>query len=156
MSMNATRAAATRRGWGASVVSLGEVQTPTLAMMVKRASARSRRSRRSRTGSSDPRYNGLWFEGDGVRLKDGERADEIVQKRSPANGPGRVGRAQGAVRARAAPPYDYYALQRDATAAGFSARRTLSAAQSLYTRARRRSRIHGRTRRWLSGDLVRS
>src|SRR5829696_7254630 len=34
--MNATRAATTRRGWGAGVVSLGRVQTPTLAMMVKR------------------------------------------------------------------------------------------------------------------------
>ena len=34
--MNATRAATIRRGWGGGVVSLGRVQTPTLAMIVRR------------------------------------------------------------------------------------------------------------------------
>ena len=61
--MNATRAATTRRGWGAGVVSLGRVQTPTLAMMVKRE-----REIQAFTpepywldhATFDPRYNGLF------------------------------------------------------------------------------------------------
>src|ERR687896_1263770 len=82
--MNATRAATIRgRAWVGGVVSLGRVQTPTLALMVKREReiqafvpepywlVRAR---------FDPRYEGLWFEGDETRLKDGKRADDIVAR----------------------------------------------------------------------------
>src|SRR5918994_2176375 len=133
--MNATRAATTRRGWGAGVVSLGRVQTPTLAMMVKRE-----REIQAFTpepywlvpATFDPRYNGLWVEGDETRLKDGQRGDEIVEKVT-----GKTGRVESVERKeqseRAPLLYDLTALQRDATRRfGFSARRTLSAAQSLY------------------------
>ena len=154
--MNATRAATTRRGWGAGVVSLGRVQTPTLAMMVKRE-----REIQAFTpepywlvhATFDPRYNGLWFEGDETRLKDGKRADEIVEKVT-----GKTGRVESVERKeqseRAPLLYDLTALQRDANRRfGFSARRTLSTAQSLYEG--KKAITYPRTNsRWLSGDLV--
>jgi DNA topoisomerase-3 len=82
--MNATRAATIRgRAWVGGVVSIGRVQTPTLAMMVKR-------EREIQAfvpepywlvhATFDARYDGLWFEGEETRLKDGQRADEIVAK----------------------------------------------------------------------------
>src|SRR6185312_6564919 len=82
--MNATRAATIRgRAWVGGVVSLGRVQTPTLALMVKR-------EREIQAfvpepywlvhATFDPRYLGLWFEGDETRLKDGTRADQIAAK----------------------------------------------------------------------------
>ena len=105
--MNATRAATIRgRAWVGGVVSLGRVQTPTLAMIVKRereiqafvpepywlvhadvpaAATRASGSRATRRGSTAA-----------------ERADEIVAKVSGKDGDDREGRAQGAVRARAA------------------------------------------------------
>src|SRR5829696_1154404 len=154
--MNATRAATTRRGWGAGVVSLGRVQTPTLAMMVKRE-----REIQAFTpepywlvhATFDPRYNGLWFEGDETRLKDGERADEIVEKVTRKTG--RVESVERKEQSERAPLlYDLTALQRDANRRfGFSARRTLSAAQSLYEG--KKAITYPRTNsRWLSGDLV--
>ena len=154
--MNATRAATTRRGWGAGVVSLGRVQTPTLAMMVKRE--REIQAFRPEPywlvhATFDPRFNGLWFEDDETRLKDGKRADEIVEKVT-----GKMGRVESAERKeqseRAPLLYDLTALQRDANRRfGFSARRTLSAAQSLYEG--KKAITYPRTNsRWLSGDLV--
>jgi DNA topoisomerase-3 len=154
--MNATRAATTRRGWGAGVVSLGRVQTPTLAMMVKRE-----REIQAFTpepywlvhATFDPRYNGLWFEGEENRLKDGKRADEIVGKVK-----GKTGTVESVERKeqseRAPLLYDLTSLQRDANRRfGFSARRTLSAAQSLYEG--KKAITYPRTNsRWLSGDLV--
>src|ERR671911_1131609 len=154
--MNATRAATTRRGWGAGVVSLGRVQTPTLAMMVKRE-----REIQAFTpepywlvhATFDPRYEGLWFEGDETRLKDGKRADEIVTKVK-----GKTGRVESVERKeqseRAPLLYDLTSLQRDANRRfGFSARRTLSAAQSLYEG--KKAITYPRTNsRFLSGDLV--
>jgi DNA topoisomerase III len=154
--MNATRAATTRRGWGAGVVSLGRVQTPTLAMMVKR-------EREIQAfvpepywlvhATFDPRYQGLWFEGDENRLKDGKRADEVVEKVK-----GKTGRVESVERKeqseRAPLLYDLTSLQRDANRRyGFSARRTLSAAQSLYEG--KKAITYPRTNsRYLSGDLV--
>src|SRR5919108_2799475 len=154
--MNATRAATTRRGWGAGVVSLGRVQTPTLAMIVKRE-----REIQAFTpepywlvhATFDPRYHGLWFEGEETRLKDGTRADEIVEKVT-----GKTGRVESVERKeqseRAPLLYDLTSLQRDANRRfGFSARRTLSAAQSLYEG--KKAITYPRTNsRWLSGDLV--
>ncbi len=147
--MNATRAATDRgRGWGGGVVSLGRVQTPTLAMIV-------RREREIQAfvpepywlvhATFDPRYEGLWFEGDETRLKDGKRADEIVAKVK-----GKTGRVESVERKeqseRAPLLYDLTSLQRDANRRfGFSARRTLSAAQSLYE-GRRCSPTRGPTR----------
>src|ERR671927_30722 len=81
--MNATRAATIRgRAWVGGVVSLGRVQTPTLAMIVGRERqiqaflpvpywlVHGTFEAPSRAG-----YPGLWFEGDENPLKDGERAN---------------------------------------------------------------------------------
>jgi DNA topoisomerase-3 len=154
--MNATRAATTRRGWGAGVVSLGRVQTPTLAMMVKR-------EREIQAfvpepywlvhATFAPRYHGLWFEGEENKLKDGKRAEEIVAKVK-----GKTGTVESVERKeqseRAPLLYDLTSLQRDANRRfGFSARRTLSAAQSLYEG--KKAITYPRTNsRYLSGDLV--
>ena len=166
--MNATRAATIRgRAWVGGVVSLGRVQTPTLAIIV-------RREREIQAfvpepywlvhASFDPRYEGLWFDpiraddkdtptGQETWLKEAERAEEIVTKVS-----GKTGTVEDVERKeqseRAPLLYDLTSLQRDANSRfGFSARRTLQAAQSLYEG--KKAITYPRTSsRWLSGDLV--
>jgi DNA topoisomerase-3 len=166
--MNATRAATIRgRAWVGGVVSLGRVQTPTLAIIVGR-------EREIQAfvpepywlvhASFDPRYEGLWFDpvraddkdtptGQETWLKEAERAEEIVTKVS-----GKTGTVESVERKeqseRAPLLYDLTSLQRDANRRfGFSARRTLQAAQSLYEG--KKAITYPRTSsRWLSGDLV--
>jgi len=166
--MNATRAATIRgRAWVGGVVSLGRVQTPTLAIIV-------RREREIQAfvpmpywlvhGTFDPRYEGLWFDplkaddkdtptGQETWLKEAERAEEIVAKVS-----GKTGTVESVERkeqSQSAPLlYDLTSLQRDANSRfGFSARRTLQAAQSLYED--KKALTYPRTNsRYLSGDLV--
>ena len=155
--MNATRAATIRgRAWVGGVVSLGRVQTPTLALLVKR-------EREIQAfvpepywlvhAQFDPRYEGLWFEGDETRLKAAKRAEEIVAKVSGKDGV--VESVERKEQSERAPLlYDLTSLQRDANRRfGFSARRTLQAAQSLYED--KKAVTYPRTNsRWLSGDLV--
>jgi DNA topoisomerase-3 len=155
--MNATRAATIRgRAWVGGVVSLGRVQTPTLALMVKR-------EREIQAfvpepywlvhAHFDPRYEGLWFEGEETRLKEAKRAEEIADKVSGADGV--VESVERKEQSERAPLlYDLTSLQRDANRRfGFSARRTLQAAQSLYED--KKAITYPRTSsRWLSGDLV--
>ncbi|MDX6479238.1 MAG: topoisomerase [Gaiellaceae bacterium] len=157
--MNATRAATIRgRAWVGGVVSLGRVQTPTLAMIVKR-------EREIQAfvpepywlvhAQFDPRYQGLWFDGkDETRIfGDPNRADEIVAKVSGKDGiVEKVERKEQSERAPLL--YDLTSLQRDANRRfGFSARRTLQAAQSLYES--KKAITYPRTSsRFLSGDLV--
>src|SRR6187549_2041659 len=155
--MNATRAATIRgRAWVGGVVSLGRVQTPTLALLVKR-------EREIQAfvpepywlvhAEFDPRYQGLWFEGDETRLKEAKRAEEIAAK--VAGKDGTVESVERKEQSERAPLlYDLTSLQRDANRRfGFSARRTLQAAQSLYED--KKAITYPRTSsRWLSGDLV--
>ncbi len=166
--MNATRAATIRgRAWVGGVVSLGRVQTPTLAIIV-------RREREIQAfvpepywlvhASFDPRYQGLWFDplkaddkdtptGQETWLKEAERADEIVTK--VAGKTGIVDSVERKEQSQIAPLlYDLTSLQRDANSRfGFSARRTLQAAQSLYEG--KKAITYPRTSsRYLSGDLV--
>ena len=166
--MNATRAATIRgRAWVGGVVSLGRVQTPTLAIIV-------RREREIQAfvpqpywlvhATFDPRYEGLWFDprkaddkdtptGQETWLKEAETAEEIVTKVS-----GKTGTVESVERKeqseRATLLYDLTSLQRDANRRfGFSARRTLQAAQSLYDG--KKAITYPRTSsRFLSGDLV--
>jgi DNA topoisomerase-3 len=155
--MNATRAATIRgRAWVGGVVSLGRVQTPTLAMIVTR-------EREIQAfiavpywlvhARFDAGYEGLWFEGDETRLHDGERAETIA---------GRVAGAEGVVTSverkeaseRSPLLYDLTSLQREANRRfGFSAQRTLRAAQSLYEG--KKAITYPRTSsRFLSGDMI--
>jgi DNA topoisomerase-3 len=157
--MNATRAATIRgRAWVGGVVSLGRVQTPTLAMIVKR-------EREIQAfvpepywlvhAEFDPRYQGLWFDGkEETRIfGDPNRADEIVAKVTGKDGiVEKVERKEQSERSPLL--YDLTSLQRDANRRfGFSARRTLQAAQSLYES--KKAITYPRTSsRFLSGDLV--
>src|SRR5438045_3984844 len=156
--MNATRAATIRgRAWVGGVVSLGRVQTPTLAMIVKREreiQAFVAEPYRLVHATFDPRYSGLWFEGDETRIfGDLERADRIVAKVSGQDGT--VEKVERKEQSERAPLlYDLTSLQRDANRRyGFSARRTLQAAQSLYEG--KKAITYPRTSsRFLSGDMV--
>src|SRR5436309_2395539 len=156
--MNATRAATIRgRAWVGGVVSLGRVQTPTLAMIVRREreiQAFVPQPYRLVRARFDPRYEGLWFEGNETRIfGDLERADRIVEKVSGAEGTVElVERKEQSERAPLL--YDLTSLQRDANRRfGFSARRTLQAAQSLYEG--KKAITYPRTSsRFLSGDMV--
>ncbi len=167
--MNATRAATLRgRAWIGGVVSLGRVQTPTLALIVKRereiqafvpepyALVHGTFESPSRAG-----YTGLWFEleladqPDRIqsRIKEQARADEIAARVSGKDGTvTSVERKQQTERAPLL--YDLTSLQRDANGRfGFSARRTLSIAQSLYE-AKKAITYPRTSSRYLSGDLV--
>src|SRR5437868_2985960 len=156
--MNATRAATIRgRAWVGGVVSLGRVQTPTLAMMVQREreiQAFTPEPYRIIRARFDPRYEGMWFEGDETRIfGDLARAETIVDKVTGKDGVvEKLERKEQSER----PPllYDLTSLQRDANRRfGFSARRTLQAAQSLYED--KKAVTYPRTSsRYLSGDMV--
>jgi DNA topoisomerase-3 len=156
--MNATRAATIRgRAWVGGVVSLGRVQTPTLAIMVKREreiQAFTPEAYRLVHASFLPKYEGIWFEGDETRIfKPLERADEIVAKVSGQQGT--IAKLERKEQTERAPLlYDLTSLQREANRKfGFSARRTLQAAQSLYESKKAIS--YPRTSsRFLSGDMV--
>src|SRR3954470_12585613 len=156
--MNATRAATIRgRAWVGGVVSLGRVQTPTLGMIVKREreiQAFEAQPYRLVHASFLPKYEGLWFEGDETRIfKPLERADEIVGKVSGQKGT--ITKLERKEQTERAPLlYDLTTLQRESNRKyGFSARRTLQAAQSLYES--KKAITYPRTSsRYLSGDMV--
>jgi DNA topoisomerase III len=156
--MNATRAATIRgRAWVGGVVSLGRVQTPTLGMIVKREreiQAFVPEPYRLVHATFDPRYSGMWFEGDETRIFGAlERAEEIVAK--VVNKSGTVELVERKEQSERAPLlYDLTSLQRDANRRyGYSARRTLQAAQSLYEG--KKAITYPRTSsRYLSGDMV--
>jgi DNA topoisomerase III len=136
--MNGTRAA-TKVGRLEGVVSLGRVQTPTLALIVRRdleidafvpetyfqVDARFQLDQ-ERT------YLGRWFEGKEDRTPEQERAQRIADAAAGANATVQtVKRTERKTR----PPllYDLTSLQRDANSRfGMSAQRTLAAAQRLY------------------------
>ena len=156
--MNATRAATIRgRAWVGGVVSLGRVQTPTLAMMVKREreiQAFTPEPYRLVRARFDPRYEGMWFEGDETRIfGDLSRAEQIAEKVTGKDGT--VEKMEQKEQSERPPLlYDLTSLQRDANRRfGFSARRTLQAAQSLYED--KKAITYPRTSsRYLSGDMV--
>src|SRR5205085_3686219 len=88
-----------------------------------------------------------------TRIKEGARADEIVERVSGKDG--EVESVERKEQSERAPLlYDLTSLQRDANRRfGFSARRTLQAAQSLYEG--KKAITYPRTSsRFLSGDLV--
>lgn len=157
--MNATRAYSVRFGRPGNVLSVGRVQTPTLKLLVERereievfvpekfwtVHARFRRE-----GNT---YDGVWFRKKKNRLPEQERAEEIAEK--VRGGTGVVQKAEKKT-ASEKPPllYDLTELQRHANSRfGFTAERTLRAAQSLYED--KKLITYPRTSsRYLSGDMI--
>jgi DNA topoisomerase-3 len=161
--MNATRAATIRlRSSFDGAVSLGRVQTPTLAIL-------ARREEEIRAFTPEPywvvdahfdpvenaprRYEGRYHAGANPRLKTAEEARRVV---SDCDGQtGTITKLEKTERKERVPLlYDLTSLQRDANSRfGFSARRTLAAAQRLYEE--HKALTYPRTNsRYLTGDMV--
>lgn len=157
--MNATRAYSAKFGRPGNVLSVGRVQTPTLKVLVDREREIEEfvpekfwtvHARFARNGES---CDGLWFKDKQSRLSTKEAADEIAAKVQGGTGLVRKVRKKTATEK---PPllHDLTELQRNANAwYGFSADRTLKAAQALYEQ--RKLITYPRTSsRYLSGDMV--
>ncbi len=141
--MNSTRAATIRlRSSFDGAVSLGRVQTPTLAIIARReeeirafvpepywlVDAEFEPS----AGEGGRRYHGRYHAGAQPRLKTAEEAAAIVD--AVRDRTGEITKLETSTK-KDRPPllYDLTSLQREAnTRYGFSARRTLAAAQRLY------------------------
>ncbi len=173
--MNGTRAATTKAGSIRRVLSLGRVQTPTLAMIVRRdleiAAFEPRdywQVEATFTGA-DADLPAMWNDVAGAHRDllftddDGKTFRDRVSAADAAQGiVDAVAGATGTVtsvetRPRTEAPqllYDLTALQRDANQRyGFSASRTLAAAQSCYDE--HKVLTYPRTNsRYLSGDMV--
>ncbi len=184
--MNATRAATIRlRSSFDGAVSLGRVQTPTLAILARREEeiraftpepywlvdaqfdavsepddsdptrpARSGEAGRRAGGKPEPRsYVGRYYAGANPRLATAEQASGIVAACTGQTG--EITKLEKSER-RERPPllYDLTSLQRDANSRfGFSARRTLAAAQRLYEE--HKALTYPRTNsRYITGDMV--
>ena len=157
--MNATRAYSVKFGAPGNVLSVGRVQTPTLKLLVAREKEIEAfkperfwtvHARFVRDADS---YDGVWFRTKQNRLKERSAAEEIAAK--VRGGTGLVRKAEKKT-ATERPPllYDLTNLQRNANARfGFTAERTLRAAQSLYEE--RKLITYPRTSsRYLSKDMV--
>lgn len=159
--MNATRAATIRlRTSFDGAVSLGRVQTPTLALIAKR-------EEEIRAFKPEPYwlvdakfaaegerlYRGRFHAGANPRLKTADEARQIVEACNGAQG---VIKALKKTKKKERPQllYDLTTLQREAnTRFGFSANRTLAAAQRLYEE--HKALTYPRTNsRYLPSDMI--
>jgi DNA topoisomerase III len=162
--MNATRAATIRlRSSFDGAVSLGRVQTPTLAIVARREEEiRAFKPEPywlvdavfdPQAGEPGRRYAGRYHAGAQPRLATAAEADAIVA--AVRGRPGTITKLETSTKKERAPLlYDLTSLQRDAnTRFGFSARRTLAAAQRLYEE--HRALTYPRTNsRFLTGDMA--
>jgi DNA topoisomerase-3 len=159
--MNATRAATIRlRSSFDGTVSLGRVQTPTLAILARREEEiRAFKPEpywvvdASFEADADRVYDGRYHAGANPRVKTAEEAAAIV---SACEGQtGQITKLEKSERRERAPLlYDLTSLQRDANSRfGFSARRTLAAAQRLYEE--HTALTYPRTNsRFITGDMI--
>jgi DNA topoisomerase-3 len=158
--MNATRAATTKAGSARNVLRLGRVQTPTLAMIVRRdleiqafVPVDYWEVDGTFTTVDGARYVGKWHEKSVDRLTTAAAADAIS-----AAIPGKPARvASVETKPQVVQPkllFDLTSLQREANSRfGFSANRTLSSAQALYDQ--HKLLTYPRTNsRYVSGDMV--
>ena len=141
--MNATRAATIRlRSSFDRAVTLGRVQTPTLAIIARREEEIRAfepepywlvDAQFEPTGGDTGRgYSGRYHDGSQPRLKTAQEAEAVVA--AVRGKQGEITKLETTKRSEKAPLlYDLTTLQREAnTRYGFSARRTLAAAQRLY------------------------
>ncbi len=158
--MNASRAATTRIGSRRAALSLGRVQTPTLALIVRRdleigafrpeAYWQVRATFATASGAS---YEGTWRRGTKDRLDSGDEAERVAA--STRAGTAVVASVERKPVVEQAPLlYDLTSLQRDANARfGFTANRTLAAAQACYE-AHKVLTYPRTASRFLSTDLI--
>jgi DNA topoisomerase-3 len=157
--MNATRAFSVRFSRPGNVLSVGRVQTPTLMLIVSREreiedfKPEKFWTVYARFAREEATYDGVWFRGKKNRLDDKDAAEEIAGR--VRGGTGVVEKAEKK-NASEKPPllYDLTELQRNANARfGFTAERTLRAAQTLYEE--RKLITYPRTSsRYLSKDMA--
>src|SRR5215208_5995152 len=162
--MNATRAATIRlRSSFDGAVSLGRVQTPTLAILARReVEIREFKPEKywlvdasfePTEGEAGRHYQGRYHAGAKPRIASAQEAEAIVAAvRGQA---GLITKLETSTKKERAPLlYDLTSLQRDAnTRYGFSARRTLAAAQRLYEE--HKALTYPRTNsRFLSTDMI--
>jgi DNA topoisomerase III len=159
--MNATRAATIRlRSSFDGAVSLGRVQTPTLAILARREEEIRAFTPEpywlvdARLAASGERvYEGRYHAGAQPRLKTAEEADAVVA--AVRGGTGTITKLEKTERKERSPLlYDLTSLQREANSRfGFSARRTLGAAQRLYEE--HTALTYPRTSsRFITGDMI--
>ncbi|CAN5222345.1 DNA topoisomerase III [soil metagenome] len=162
--MNATRAATIRlRSSFDGAVSLGRVQTPTLALIARREEEiRAFKPEaywlvdatfEPSGGESGRRYAGRYHAGAQPRCKTAAEAEAVVA--AVRGRAGEVTKLEKTTKKERAPLlYDLTTLQRDANNRfGFSARRTLGAAQRLYEE--HKALTYPRTSsRFLTGDMA--
>ena len=159
--MNATRAYSVRFGRPGNVLSVGRVQTPTLKLLVEREreienfKPEKFYTVHARFMREEQSYDGVWFKNKQNRLPDKEAAEAVAEK--VRGGTGTVRKVQKKTQAEKPPLlYDLTELQRNANAKfGFTAERTLRAAQALYEE--RKLITYPRTSsRYLSQDMVKT
>jgi DNA topoisomerase-3 len=159
--MNATRAATIRlRSSFDGAVSLGRVQTPTLAILARREEEiRAFRPEpywivdASFAADGSRTYDGRFHAGSQPRVASAEEAAAIVAACQGVEGV--ISKLERTTRRERAPLlYDLTSLQRDANSRfGFSARRTLAAAQRLYEE--HKALTYPRTSsRYLPSDMI--
>jgi DNA topoisomerase-3 len=162
--MNATRAATIRlRSSFDGAVSLGRVQTPTLAIVARREQEiRDFKPEpywlvdatfQPQAGEPDRSYGGRYYAGTKQRLATAKEAEAVVAAVQGQSG--EITKHETTTRKEKAPLlYDLTTLQREANNRfGFSARRTLSAAQRLYEE--HKALTYPRTSsRFLSTDMI--
>jgi DNA topoisomerase-3 len=157
--MNATRAYSSKFGRPGNVLSVGRVQTPTLKLLVDREKEREDFKPEkfwtvyARFARDTEHYDGVWFKDKENRFKGEEAAREVAEK--VKGGTGVVKKAEKKNATERAPLlYDLTELQRHAnTRYGFSAEKTLKAAQRLYEE--KKLITYPRTSsRYLSADMV--
>ncbi len=163
--MNATRAYSVKFGRPGNVLSVGRVQTPTLKLLVEREREIEDfkpekfwtvHARFAGEGAGEIHtYDGVWFKNKQNRLSQKEAAERIAEK--VRGGTGTVRKVQRKTQNEKPPLlFDLTELQRNANARyGFTADRTLRAAQALYED--KKLVTYPRTSsRYLSGDLVKT
>ncbi len=162
--MNSTRAATIRlRSSFDGAVSLGRVQTPTLAILARREEEirafvpepywLADATFEPTGGESGRHYHGRYHAGSEPRMKTAAEAEAIVAAVQGQSG--EITKLETTTKKERAPLlYDLTSLQREAnTRYGFSARRTLAAAQRLYED--HKALTYPRTNsRFLPGDMV--
>ncbi len=161
--MNATRAATVKVGSPRNPIPLGRVKTPTLALIARRDEEIAAfvpvpywEVHASFTSPAGAPYPGVWRRGTEERIASAEEADQVAANARAAAAGAVVEVTKRPKVEQPKPLFDLTSLQREANSKlGFTARRTLAAAQSLYDT--HKLLTYPRTNsKYLTGDMAAS